>query len=199
MWVYNKLDKMRATPEGANIMEVNKMTKERWIHTLYSGKVETATITFDGLEYRVDSADEPGLFNTYKSYTWAKKSLERYGFELADTEIILGGNDDEETVTEKNYTMIKKDLQKAVSGVRADRKKLNNREEFPKAMMTGQQMDKNTATVNCGGEWRRAETTLEIATQVMNDKRFKDFLEKHNADARIEANNFGGFQIRINY
>ena len=100
---------------------------------------------------------------------------------------------------ERNYAKIKRDLQKAVSGVRADRKKTNEREEYPKAMMTGQQMEKNTATVNCGGEWKKAETTLEIATQVINDERFKDFLEKHNADARIEANNFGGFQIRINY
>lgn len=39
MWAYNKLDKMRATPEGANIMEVNKMTKERMTREEAQAKV----------------------------------------------------------------------------------------------------------------------------------------------------------------
>lgn len=82
------------------------MTTERWIHTLYNGKVQTATITFDGLEYRVDSADEPSLFHIYKSYTWAKKSLERFGFELADTKIVLGANNDEGMTREQAQTKV---------------------------------------------------------------------------------------------
>ena len=70
--------------------EEEKMTIERWRHTTYDGIVTEATITGDGENYRVDSSTEPSLFNTYKSYTWARKSLEKYGFELVETKIILG-------------------------------------------------------------------------------------------------------------
>ena len=66
------------------------MTIERWRHTTYDGAVTEATITGDGENYKVDSSTEPSLFNIYKSYTWARKSLEKYGFELVETKIILG-------------------------------------------------------------------------------------------------------------
>lgn len=42
---------------------------------------------------------------------------------------------------------IKKMFQKTISAIRKEMD-----DDYPKAMMTGQQMAKNTATVNCGGE-----------------------------------------------
>lgn len=64
------------------------MTIERWTHKLYTGEVETATIKSDGDQYIVDGT-EGGVFGIYKTYTWARKSLERYGYELAETKIVL--------------------------------------------------------------------------------------------------------------
>lgn len=89
---------------------------------------------------------------------------------------------------------IKRDFQKVIGAIRKEGGK-----QFPKAMLTGQQAAKNTATVNCGGEWYSLESTEKIAAAVMSDKRFTDFLEKHNATAQVELNPFGAQQIRINY
>ena len=71
--------------------------------------------------------------------------------------------------------------------------------DYPKAMMTGQQMKKNTATVNCGGEWRSKEFSEMLAAQVTADPGFQKFLKEENATANIEANPFGGVQVRINF
>ena len=47
---------------------------------------------------------------------------------------------------------VKKEFQKVVAHIRAERNKSRERKsEYPKAMMTGQQMKKRTATVNCCG------------------------------------------------
>ena len=72
-------------------------------------------------------------------------------------------------------------------------------DDYPKAMMTGQQMAKNTATVNCGGEWRSAEYSEMLAATVTADPGFQKFLKEENATANIERNPFGGVQIRINF
>lgn len=93
---------------------------------------------------------------------------------------------------------MKKDLQKTIGAIRKDEQKTKNT-EFPKAMMTKKQEANRTATVNCGGEWRTKEATLETANKVMNDERFTAFLEKHNAVAKIEVNNFDTYQIRITF
>ena len=89
---------------------------------------------------------------------------------------------------------MKKDFQKAIGAIR---KEMNS--QYPKAMMTGQQMRKNTATVNCGGEHRSEQYSVELACQVIDDKRFKEFLTTYNATAEIEKNPFGGFQIRLHF
>ena len=89
---------------------------------------------------------------------------------------------------------MKKEFQKVIKEIRNE---IGG--NFPKPMMTGQQMEKNTATVNCGGEWSTKEETIILATIVMNDKRFTDFIEKHSAKANIETNTFGTMQVRINY
>lgn len=96
--------------------------------------------------------------------------------------------------------MNKKEFQKVISKIRNDRKKEtgNKNCEYPKAMMTGQQIKKNTATVNCGGEWY-GEESKELANAVMQDERFKQLIGKYNAKASTEVNPFGGVQIRINY
>ena len=103
-------------------------------------------------------------------------------------------------MTDINYTAIKKDFQKVIKSIREQISAYEGKTyEFPKAMMTGQQMDKNTATVNCGGEWRSAEYSKEIADVVMTHSEFQVFLIKYQAKAHIEENKFGGVQIRINY
>lgn len=68
------------------------MTIEKWIHKIYDGTHEEAYIKYDGLQYTVCGyyTGRPILFNTYKTYTWARKSLEKYGFTLESTKIILG-------------------------------------------------------------------------------------------------------------
>ena len=92
----------------------------------------------------------------------------------------------------------KKALQKVVKILRDERSKhLGQKTEFPKAMMTGQQAMKGTATVNCGGEWF-GNRSKPIAEAVMEDKRFRDFLEAYDGEACIEHNpRFDSYQVRI--
>ena len=90
---------------------------------------------------------------------------------------------------------IKKEFQKVIGIIRKDKFAYS----YPKPMMTGAQMEKRQATVNCGGEWGTPESTLETANTVMADERFTAFLAKVEATAKIETNNFGTYQIRINY
>ena len=91
---------------------------------------------------------------------------------------------------------IKKDFSKVITKIRADRTaSLGKKVEYPKAMMTSQQMAKNTATVNCAGK-------EDIALLVLQDKRFLDFLAKYNASAWLEnvtVYSSAGVQIRITY
>ena len=89
----------------------------------------------------------------------------------------------------------KKDFQKTIKAIREEM----DHGDFPKPMMTAVQMEKLEATVNCGGEWKRTEITLEIAKEVMDDSRFKDFLARNNATANIELNPFKTYQIRIHF
>ena len=93
-----------------------------------------------------------------------------------------------------DLAIMKKDFQKVINSIRKD---VGN--DFPKAMMTGQQVVKRTATVNCGGEWKSPEYTKNLAEMVMRDSRFKDFLSKWGVTSAVEKNPFGGFQIRIFY
>lgn len=96
---------------------------------------------------------------------------------------------------------MKKEFQKVIATIRKEYGESINRTNcsYPKPMMTEAQMEKRTATVNCGGEWKKLEATKEIAEMVLNDERFKSFLEKYSAQATKELNPFGTIQIRINY
>jgi hypothetical protein len=63
---------------------------------------------------------------------------------------------------------MKKDFQKAVKTFRDGS---DYHGEYPKAMMTAQQMYKRTATINCG----RAEFGEELAPKVLAHKDFVDW------------------------
>lgn len=89
----------------------------------------------------------------------------------------------------------KKAFQRVIANIRKE-----TESEFPKAMMTSQQMNKCTATVNCGGERYSTESSKELAERVLNDERFLTFLEKNKAAAAVEAVSIGNkmaYQVRI--
>lgn len=92
----------------------------------------------------------------------------------------------------------KKDFQKTIKAIRNTYTIITGKEqEYPKAMMTGRQEAKNTATVNCGRKpWCSDE---QVANVVMNDPLFKGFLTKYNATAHVEINSDGNTQVRINF
>ena len=97
---------------------------------------------------------------------------------------------------------VKKQFQKTISEIRNDWRELRGtpRGEYPKAMMTSQQEAKNTATVNCGGEW--CSFSGELSKFVLNDERFQKFLSDAGAEAvREDVWNMGchGYQVRINF
>lgn len=91
---------------------------------------------------------------------------------------------------------IKKEFQKVVATIR---KELNTEAgkayEYPKAMMTAQQMRKNTATVNCGGSFTRRD-------QVLRHPALIAFCEKHHATAeaeRIPYDSYIQHQLRLRF
>ncbi len=97
---------------------------------------------------------------------------------------------------------IKKAFQKTISEIRKDWRIDRNTPngEYPKAMMTSQQEQKNTATVNCGGEW--CSFSKELAQYVMDDERFRKFISEAKAVATVEKfyrSSCPGYQIRINF
>ena len=95
----------------------------------------------------------------------------------------------------------KKAFQKVIGEIRKDWrvKRGTPHGQFPKAMMTGQQEEKNTATVNCGAEW--CSFSKELSEFVMKDSRFLKFLSDFGATARIEeiSSYRKGFQIRLTF
>lgn len=94
----------------------------------------------------------------------------------------------------------KKELQKVVGLIRKDWRVKRNTPNgaYPKAMMTSQQMEHNTATVNCGGGW--CSFSKELSQFVMDDERFQKFLSDTGAEAFIEQvydASCPGYQVRI--
>ena len=95
---------------------------------------------------------------------------------------------------------IKRAFQKTVGEIRKDWRVARNTPmgEYPKAMMTNQQEEHNTATVNCGGD--HCSFSKELAQYVMADKRFQKFLSDTGAEATMEKFYHGscpGYQVRI--
>jgi len=99
----------------------------------------------------------------------------------------------------------KKELQKIVGLIRADIRVEDNNPSttYPKAMMTSQQMEHNTATVNCGGAYSGGgQYTRKKALRVLRDERFKKYLETFKARGEVEQiTECGhiGYQVRIRY
>jgi hypothetical protein len=98
----------------------------------------------------------------------------------------------------KNAENLKKDLQKTVKKFRdalpdrIDWYGRTVRPEYPKAMLTGQQMVKGTATINFG---RNCEKNHNALAEFASSDEFKAFCEKHsvkvgpkeiNADNRVQ-------------
>lgn len=81
--------------------------------------------------------------------------------------------------------MFKKDFQKTIAAIRQDL----GMSEYPKAMCTGAQYAKGTATVNCGGEWRPTSSG-DTAQKVMDHPKFAAFLASHNAKAVFETGRY---------
>lgn len=102
-----------------------------------------------------------------------------------------------------NIEAIKKDLQKIVKKFRDAKPDTKNwrgqtcRDEFPKAMMTCQQMINGTATVNFGHNNDRHNAELAAFTE---SEAFKAFCEKYDIRVGVkEVNQDDRVQIRIHY
>lgn len=89
---------------------------------------------------------------------------------------------------------VKKEFQKVIATIRKELNAAAGKSyEYPKAMMTGQQIQKKTATVNCGHSFTRPE-------KVMQHPAFIAFLQKFNASARVEQTgpkDFIQYQVRL--
>lgn len=98
----------------------------------------------------------------------------------------------------KNIETLKKDLQKTVKKYRDTLPDLTDwygrtvRPAYPKAMLTGQQMEKGTATINFG---HNCEANHNKLAAFASSDEFKAFCEKHsvkvgpteiNADNRVQ-------------
>lgn len=95
----------------------------------------------------------------------------------------------------ENTMMFKKQLSKTVTSIRNE---IGG--GYPKAMMTAQQIEHRTATINCGGEWRPAERTKEIAESVSRNPGFITLIEKHGVVAELEYNRaMDAWQIRMTW
>lgn len=106
---------------------------------------------------------------------------------------------------------MKKDLQKLVKIIRDELSQVSGgyRSDYPKAMMTGQQMERRTATINCGYTYTQGAEKEEIvrlfrqrANFIMEDQRFMNFCEGYDAISYVEEVKVSGttqVQIRINY
>lgn len=96
----------------------------------------------------------------------------------------------------KNAQTFKKDLSKAIKHIR-DYYSYN---EYPKAMMGNHQIMNKTATVNCGGEWRKLEETKKVAETVMADREFRALCAYDKVKAVIEYNAASdAYQIRLTW
>ena len=98
-------------------------------------------------------------------------------------------------------TNLKKDLQKTVKKFRDALPDIttwdgrNVRPEYPKAMLTGQQMAKKTATINFGYNCEKNHNNL---SDFENSEAFKTFCEKYNIKVgQKEINADNRVQLRM--
>lgn len=107
----------------------------------------------------------------------------------------------------ENTIEMKKDFAKVVKKIReAINQNKGTKSDYPKAMMTGQQIKNRTATVNCGEYSEDSIRMLAIARDkmdtVLTDPDFIEFIEKYNAVALpqfVKASGYSKYQVRINF
>lgn len=163
----------------------NKLMKEKELNVKVGDKVSVmgnrgivteVFRTSDSTSVRVHFTDELAEWGQYQDGVYG-------GYEVLETE-------------ERRESMNKAKFQKTIKAIRAEL----NTGEYPKAMMTGQQMANNTATVNCGGEWNTPEGTHQIADAVLNHEAFKKLMEQSGATFKKESLGANGrVQLRINF
>ena len=98
---------------------------------------------------------------------------------------------------------MKKDFQKIVKAYRDSKPDIQNwrgetcRDEYPKAMLTSQQMAKQTATINFGYEKATHQAELK---EFRVSEAFQNFLKQYDlTDAGQELNQDNNIQIRIRW
>lgn len=138
--------------------------------------------------YRITYQNAYGGINTYE-IEGKKKAYNRFNNLPKEWNPTIEEIEKEVFITKP----MKAEFQKVIGAVRSER----GGKEYPKPMMTTVQMMKGQATVNCGGEWSTTERTREMAEAVMANNTFVEFINKYNASAKIELNNFGTYQIRL--
>lgn len=103
---------------------------------------------------------------------------------------------------------MKKDLQKLVKRFRDAQPDMHStkwdgtpytyRSEYPKAMMTSQQMTNNTATINCGHS--RSERSQNNARDLIAYPPFVEWVQKYNVKSvQVELNPDNCYQVRVRY
>ena len=96
----------------------------------------------------------------------------------------------------KNAQNFKKDLSNTIKHIRD----YYFHGAYPKAMMGSHQIMNKTATVNCGGEWRKLEDTKQMAEKVMADREFRVLCAYNQVKATIEYNAASdAYQIRLTW
>lgn len=98
---------------------------------------------------------------------------------------------------------MKKDFQKMVKAYRDSKPAIYSewskqmvRPEFPKAMLTNQQLCNNTATINFG----YGASKQDEAKVFLNSAAFIAFCEKYEIkNAFVELNSDNRYQLRVNY
>ena len=96
----------------------------------------------------------------------------------------------------KNAQTFKKDLAKAIKHIRD----FYYHGEFPKAIMGSHQIISKTAVINCGGEWRKAELTKEMAEKVMADREFRAICAYDGVKTELEYNRASdAYQVRLSW
>lgn len=101
----------------------------------------------------------------------------------------------------KNAQAFKKDLSKVIKRIREFYYPGKyNQDKFPKAMMGSRQIMNKTATINCGGEWRKPEASKAIAETVMADREFCAICAYDGVKAELEYNRASdAYQVRLTW
>lgn len=94
-----------------------------------------------------------------------------------------------------NHAEFKKEFQREIGRIR---KIIGG--AYPKAMMTSQQIRNHTATVNCGGEWKKTAYSKDVAEKVLADKSLKEVTDYYGVKVELEYNRpMDAYQVRLSW